>query len=63
MEATFEGNRLQITPVQRRVKQTDKKVAEQPGKACRASYDVTLSGAFNALCQHAELGMIVLFAI
>ena len=25
--------------------------------------DVTLSGAFNALCQPIELGMIALFAI
>jgi hypothetical protein len=36
---------------------------DEPGKACRASNDVALSGAFNALCQPAELGMIALFAI
>ena len=39
-----------MTPVQRRVKQTDEKVAEQPGEACRARHDVTLNNAFNALC-------------
>ena len=39
-----------MTPVQRHVKQTDKRVAELPGKACRACHDVTLSDAFNALC-------------
>ena len=52
-----------MTPVLRRVKRAGVKLAKQPGKACRASDDVTLSGAFNALCQPAELGMIALFAI
>ena len=52
-----------MTPVLRRVKRAGAKLAKQPGKACRATNDVTLSGAFNAPCQPAELGMIALFAI
>jgi hypothetical protein len=52
-----------MTPVQQRVKQTGEEVAEQTDKACRAPHDVTLSGAFNALCSDSELGMIALFAI
>ena len=50
MAATSYGNHLQMTPVQRRVMQAGEKVAEQPDKAYRADHDVTLSGAFNALC-------------
>ena len=54
---------LQMTPVLRCVKRTGAELARQPGKPCRATSDVTLSGAFNAPCQPAELGMITLFAI
>ena len=54
---------LQATPILRRVEGAGVKLAKQPGRACRASCDVTLSGTFNALCQHAELRMIALFAI
>ena len=50
MAATFYRNHLQMTPVQRRVMQSDKKVAEQTDKACQAGLDVTLSSTFNALC-------------
>ena len=39
-----------MTPIQRRVKQIDEKVAERPGKDCRVRHDVTLIDAFNALC-------------
>ena len=63
MAATSYSKYLQATPVLRRVKQAGAKLAKQPGKACRASYDVTLIGAFNALCQPTELGMIALFFI
>ena len=52
-----------MTPVLRRVKQAGATLAKQPGKACQARCDVTLSGAFNALYLPAELGMIALFAI
>ena len=52
-----------MTPVLRRVKQADVELARRPGKACRATIDMTLSGAFNAPYQPAELGMIALFAI
>ena len=52
-----------MTLVLRRVKGTGAKLAKQPGKPCRATSDVTLSGAFNVPCQPAELGMIALFAI
>ena len=54
---------LQMTPVLRRVKGTCAELAMQPGKPCRATSDVTLSGAFNAPCQPAESGMITLFVI
>ena len=63
MAATSYRKYLQAILVLRRVKQAGAKLAKQPGKACRARCDVTLSGAFNALCQPAELGMISLFAI
>ena len=53
----------QMTPVIRCVKRTSAELARQPDSACRATSDVTLSGAFNAPCQPAELGMIALFAI
>ena len=52
-----------MTPVLRRVERAGVKLTKQPGKACRASDDVTLSGAFNVPCQPVELGMIALFAI
>ena len=52
-----------MTPIQRRVKRARVELARWPGKACRATNDVTLSGAFNAPCQPKELGMIALFAI
>ena len=63
MAATSYRKYLQMPPVLRRVKQAGAKLAKQPDRACRASRDVILSGAFNALCQPAELGMIALFAI
>ena len=63
MAATIYKKHVQRTPVLRRVKQASVKLAKQPGKACRASDDVTLSGAFNALCEPAELGMRARFAI
>ena len=52
-----------MTPVLRRVKQPSAELGKRPGRACRTSFDVTLSGAFNASCQPADLGMIALFAI
>ena len=52
-----------MTTVPRRVKGTGAELARQPCNPCRAASDVTLSGAFNAPCQPAELGMIALFAI
>ena len=52
-----------MTPVLRRVKRAGAELERYPGKPCRATSDVTLSGAFNAPCQPAELGMIALFAI
>ena len=52
-----------MTPVLRRVKGTGEELARQPGETCRATSDVTLSGAFNAPCQPAKLGMVALFAI
>ena len=52
-----------MTPVLRRVKGTGAELAREPGMPCRATSDVTLSGAFNAPCQPVELGMIALFAI
>ena len=52
-----------MIPVLRRVKGTGAELARQPGKPCRATSDVTLSGAFNAPYQPTELGMIALFAI
>ena len=63
MEVSFYEKCLRMTPVLRRVKQADVKLAKQSGKACQASDDVTLSGAFNAPCQPTKLGMIALFAI
>ena len=54
---------LQMAPVLLRVKGIGAELARQPSKPCRATSDVTLSGAFNAPCQPAELGMIALFAI
>ena len=63
MAASFYRKYLQTPPVLRRVKRAGAKLAKQPGKACGASDDVTLSSAFNALCQPTELGMIELFAI
>ena len=63
MAATSYEKYLQATPVVQRVKRAGTKLAKQPDRAYRASYDVTLSGAFNALYQPAELGMIALFAI
>ena len=63
MAATSYRKYLEMTPVLRRVKKAGTKLGKQPGKACRARCDVTLSGAFNALCQPAEVGMITLFAI
>ena len=53
----------QMTPVLRRVKGTCAELAKEPDRPCRATSDVTLSSAFNAPCQPAELGMIALFAI
>ena len=53
----------QMTPILRRVKGTGAKLARKPGRPCRATSDVTLSGAFNAPYQPTELGMIALFAI
>ena len=47
----------------RRVKRACAKLAKQLDSPCRASYDVTLSGTFNVLCQPGELGMIALFDI
>ena len=52
-----------MTPVLRRVKRTGAELAGYLGRPCRVPSDVTLSGAFNARCQPAELGMIALFAI
>ena len=52
-----------MTPVLRRVDQACTKLAKQPGKGCRARCDVTLDNAFNALYEHAELGVIALLAI
>ena len=52
-----------MTPVLRPVKRTSAELARYPGKPCRATSDVTLSGAFNAPYQPVELGMIALFAI
>ena len=52
-----------MTLVLRRVMQAGTKLAKHPGRARRASYDVTLSDALHALCQPVELGMIALFAI
>jgi hypothetical protein len=63
MAATSYSKHIHMTPVLRRVKRAGTKLAKQPGSASRASYDVTLSGAFNALCQLAELDMIALLAI
>ena len=63
MVATFYRKYLQATPVLRRVERAGAKLANQPSMAYRASCDVTLSSALNALCQPAELGMIALFAI
>jgi hypothetical protein len=56
-------NHLQMTPVLRRVMQKGEKVAKQPGKACRAGHDVTLSSAFNAYCSVYRVDIIALFAI
>ena len=53
----------QMTLVLRRVKRTSVELARQPDSPCRATTDVTLSGAFNALYQPTELGMITLFVI
>ena len=53
----------QMTPVLRRVKRIGVELARQPDKPCRVTSDATLSDAFNAPCQPAELGMIALFAI
>ena len=63
MAADSYGRNPQMTPVLSRVKQAGVKMARWPGKPCRATNDVTLSGAFNAPCQPAELGMIGLFVI
>ena len=63
MVGTYYKNHLQVIPVLRCFKQAGAKLAKQLGKACRARFDVALSGAFNALCPHIELGMIALFAI
>ena len=52
-----------MTPVLRCVKRTSVDLARWPGKPCRATNNVTLSGAFNEPCQPAELGMIDMFAI
>ena len=54
---------IKMTPVLRRVKGTGAELARELDRPCRATSDVTLSGAFNAPCQPAELGMIALFAI
>ena len=63
MATTSYNKHLHMTLVLRRIKQVGAKLANQPGKGCRARCDVPLDGAFNALCQPAELGMIALFAI
>src|SRR5215216_4599565 len=63
MSTPFYRGHPQMTHVLRRVKRPSAELAEQLGKACRARSNVTLSGAFNAPCQPAELGMIALFAI
>ena len=38
-------------------------MARYPDRPCRATSDVTLSGAFNVPYQPTELGLIALFAI